>query len=404
MSDPVGGTRDPRRDRRARIATLSGSGILLALGIVYLVSGFYMNLVVVGPGLANRAGTRVGDDFSAFYAAAREVAAGRPQALYSEDALRRAHAEAIGAEAPAYQWAYPPSLALLLLPLARLPPLAAYWAWVLATLLATALFLHAIVRHLPTVALILVFPGMVHAMICNQTGMSNAALLAGGIATLRASPLAAGLCLGALTYKPHVALLVPLALAAGGHRNALLAWTATALALVAASVAAFGLQAWAEFLSAARLNVAHVVAGRLPLDRMPTAYAALLSDGASAQAALVGQVIVTILAALAVAAVWSRSDRLSMQALALAAAIPLATPYAYDYDLAMLVVPFVLLADERRRGEAVPLWALGLLWVGPLVAPLVTASTGWHVGPPILAVLVGLATTAAGNRSRKALA
>lgn len=387
----MSGRREPRRERRARIATLSGAGILLALGIVYLVAGFHMNLVVVGPGLANRAGTRVGDDFSAFYAAAREVVAGRPQALYSEEALRRAHAEAIGAEAPRYQWAYPPTIALLLAPLACLPPLAAYWTWASASVAAIALSLHAIVRDARLVVLVLVFPGVVHAMICNQTGLLNAALLAGGLATLGTRPVVAGALLGLLTYKPQVALLLPLALAAGRHGRALAAWCAVALGLVAASVACFGAHLWGEFVSAARLNVAHVTAGHLPLDRMPTPYAALLLDGASPEAALVGQAAVTIAVALTVILVWRSTDRPAVRALALAAGTPLVTPYAYDYDLAMLVVPFVLLAAERRRGEDVPAWALIALWLGPLVVPLATQAAGWHVGPPLLAALVGRA-------------
>src|SRR5574342_91948 len=131
-----------------------------------------------------------------------------------------------------------------------------------------------------------------------------------------------------------------------------------------------------------------MTAGRYRLDRMPTPYAALLLDGASPEVALLGQMTMTILSALAVAVVWHRSTRLSMRALALAAAIPLATPYAYDYDLAILVVPFMLLAGERRHGEPVPLWALLALWLGPLAAPLVAYEAGWHLGPPILASLL----------------
>jgi hypothetical protein len=379
-------------DRR-RVVQISAAGILLAIGVAYLVMGTHMNLIVVGPGLANRTGTRVGNDFSQFYAAAREVAAGRIQAVYSQDALRRASAEAIGAddEWTYAQWAYPPTLGLLLAPLARLRPLPAYWTWVISTLLATALALHLVVRSVSLVALVFVFPGVVHAMICNQSALLNTALLAAGIATLRARPLAAGMCLGLLTYKPQAAMLLPVVLVAGRHGKAAAAWAATALGLVGASILAFGPGVWGDFLSAARMNVEHLNAGSYRLDRMPTPYAALLLDGASPQVALVGQMATTVLAALAAALVWRRSDRPSMQALALAAAVPLATPYAYDYDLAILVVPFVLLAGERRRGEAVPLWALLALWLGPLAIPLVAHEAGWHLGPPILASLVALA-------------
>jgi hypothetical protein len=121
---------------------------------------------------------------------------------------------------------------------------------------------------------------------------------------------------------------------------------------------------------------------------MPTLYAALLSDGASPQGAMALQVLASGAAALAVALVWRWSARPSTRALAVAAATPLATPYAYDYDTAMLVVPFVLLAAERRRGITVPAWVLATLWVAPLLVPLATQTTGWHPGPVVLAALL----------------
>src|SRR6185295_6874297 len=133
-------------EKARRIAQLSAAGLLLGLGIVYLVAGAYTNLVPVGPGLANRAGTRVGDDFSAFYAAAREVRAGHARALYAEDALRAAHADVIGTEAPRYPWAYPPTANLLVAPLPSAPLLGAYWSWVLASLAVTAIALAAATR------------------------------------------------------------------------------------------------------------------------------------------------------------------------------------------------------------------------------------------------------------------
>lgn len=381
----------PAREAARRITRLSATGILLALGVVYLVAGIHRNLVPVGPGLANRVGTRVGDDFSAFYAVAREVTRGRARAVYAEDALREAHARAIGAEAPRYQWAYPPTAGVLLAPLALLEPLAAYWTWTAAALAVALIALFRATRDAPVAALALVFPGVAHAMICNPTGLTHMALLAVAMAALGTRPALAGVATALLTYKPHLAWLPPLAFASAGRRRALAAWMLAALALPLVSLLAFGLGAWSDFLAAARLNVAHVDAGRLPLDRMPTPYAALLSNSAAPRVAAAGQVLVTAMAALAVVHLWRRSPRLGVSALALAAATPIATPYAYDYDMAMLAVPFVLLAAERRAGAAVPAWVLAALWVGPLLVPLVAQASGWHLGLPLLGALLAWA-------------
>jgi hypothetical protein len=60
----------------------------------------------------------------------------------------------------------------------------------------------------------------------------------------------------------------------------------------------------------------------------------------------------------------------------------------YDYDLATLVVPFLLLLDERRLGTAVPDWVLADLWLAPLLVPLASQMTGWHPGPLLLGAVL----------------
>ena len=60
------------------------------------------------------------------------------------------------------------------------------------------------------------------------------------MALLGRRPVIAGLLLGALVVKPHLALLVPFWLAAGGQWRAFLAAGASALCLLAISWLAFG--------------------------------------------------------------------------------------------------------------------------------------------------------------------
>jgi hypothetical protein len=57
-------------------------------------------------------------------------------------------------------------------------------------------------------------------------------------------PILAGFCFGALCYKPHFALLVPVALLAGQHWRALAASLGSAAALCGLSLVVFGWQTW----------------------------------------------------------------------------------------------------------------------------------------------------------------
>src|SRR3546814_1775922 len=64
------------------------------------------------------------------------------------------------------------------------------------------------------------FPGALLGASHAQTGLLTSGLQAGAAKLLRDRPVAAGLCIGALIVKPHLALLFPVALAAGRHWSA----------------------------------------------------------------------------------------------------------------------------------------------------------------------------------------
>src|ERR1700744_2183526 len=88
-----------------------------------------------------------------------------------------------------------------------------------------------------------------------QNGAFTAALMGGGILLLEKRPLMAGTLLGALCIKPHLALLVPIALAAGGHWRAFFAAGLTALALTGLSFLLVGAQASTGVLQNAPINM-----------------------------------------------------------------------------------------------------------------------------------------------------
>ena len=73
------------------------------------------------------------------------------------------------------------------------------------------------VPHRATFLLLLSFPGTYQNFIHGQNGFLSAAILGGGLLCLNRFPFIAGFIFGFLTYKPHLAILVPVVLAAGKH-------------------------------------------------------------------------------------------------------------------------------------------------------------------------------------------
>jgi len=84
-----------------------------------------------------------------------------------------------------------------------------------------------------------------------QNSLLTAALFGAGTLWIDHRPILAGLCFGALCYKPHFGLLVPVGLLAGCHWRALGAAFGSAAALCALSLIVFGWETWNGFLAAA---------------------------------------------------------------------------------------------------------------------------------------------------------
>src|SRR5260370_18040938 len=96
-----------------------------------------------------------------------------------------------------------------------------------------------------------------------------------------------------------MALLLPIALAAGGRWRVLVAAAATVAILVAASVVLFGAEAWVGFFRQATLQRLLMENGDSAWHRMPTAFAALRLLGSSVAAPYIMQAGSAILAILA---------------------------------------------------------------------------------------------------------
>jgi hypothetical protein len=332
-------------------------------------------------------------DFNTFYAI-HGLLADHPAASAYDPTLIR-HAEILAAtqaypgptaerfaQMPTFLWLYPPTATLLMWPLGALPYWIAYAAWGIATL---AVWLGAVRRICPDPAALpvaLALPATFINGMFGQMGFLTAGLLGWGLVLLVERPILAGIAFGLLTVKPHFGLFLPIALLCGGHWRAVGAACATALALAGASVAVFGVEPWAAFLTHAGQNSGALMeTGAVPWSLMPTVFPALRLLGLSVNASYAGQGVAALLALASVMWSWRRPGPPSLQACVLCLATLLALPFAYAYDLTVLALPLFWLAADgfRTRLEAalvilaalLPLLAAGLGKLGVPVAPLV---------------------------------
>lgn len=82
-----------------------------------------------------------------------------------------------------------------------------------------------------------------------QNGALSAAILGMGLVLVPSRPVMAGVCIGLLSYKPHLGLLLPLALGAAGYWRTFAAAAATTVALVLATTMVFGAESWTSFIA-----------------------------------------------------------------------------------------------------------------------------------------------------------
>ena len=343
-------------------------------------------------------------DFTAFWAAAKLALAGEPMAAFEPDRLRAAMALPPGMPPGDLLWLYPPGWHMAVAPLGALPFPAAYLAYSAVTLAAFAAALRPLAAPLPGgIPLALAAPAVLIALILGNNSLLWTAGLVGALAGLASGRAAlAGLLIAALTLKPQLGLLVPVALVAGGHWRVILWAVLGTVAIVAVSTAVMGVAYWQHFLATLEGMSALMATEIVRFERMMTWYALARMGGLAQDVALPLQLAVTLGAAAAVGRVWSRPGAgLDIKAAALCTAIPLATPYAYHYEMTLTLAAALFLARDgfgARRWER--LWLLAL-WLGPV---LNLALAGWlapavYAAPLLTATLVLCVLRAGGPRA-----
>ena len=229
--------------------------------------------------LVDRYGGVVGFDFSHYYSASFLALNGKPALAYNPDILQATMQHLTGVKFKEYAYLYPPTFLLIILPLSLFPYLAALASWLSLTMVGYLAVLRKIAPHFLTPWMALAFPGTFLNIICGQNGFLSAIFLGGGLLLLVRSPWLGGVLLGLLSYKPHLSILVPVALIAGRHWKAFLAESITVTGLLLISGGVFGLKTWSAFWQYASSRHAIAANWHAPPAKFAHFFAFALSSG-----------------------------------------------------------------------------------------------------------------------------
>jgi alpha-1,2-mannosyltransferase len=308
-------------------------------------------------------------DFVSFYAAGRLTDVGTPWLAYDHMTHHIIEQQATEIGIPYNPFYYPPIFLLLCGILAKLPYLFAVMVFQAATLIPLLLAVRLILRGVSPVLLV-AFPAVFWTVGTGQNAFLTAALFASATFALDRRPVVAGLLFGALCYKPHFGLLVPVALVGGGHWRVIAAAAFSSLTLATISLMLFGWQTWQAYLSAAIESQSVYTTHAIFLGGLTSPYGAVIVFGGSPLLAGVTQAVITSLIGCSVAVVWRRVRSLPIRAALLVAATPVAVPIVMFYDLMLVGVAMAWLM-RAGRDDGFPPWsktALALLFVMPLLS------------------------------------
>jgi len=333
--------------------------------------------------LAETPVTTLRNDFAGLWSVGHMVLQGLASEAYLPDRALAAQAAFVPEHEVRLPWFYPPPVFALIAPLAALPYLPAFFLWTGGGLLCLSWSLRALAPSTPAVLLLLASPGLIWILRFGQAGVLAAALLGAALYFLaRGRPMAAGILIGLLTFKPHLGLLVPFALIAGKEWRAFAAATLTTLAIAAASTLAFGAEVWPRFFAAMGTAMAYQAEGALPHNQLVSLYASLRVLGLTNEFALAMQALLSLAVLAVVVRVWHRMGACLLSGALLAAGSLLAAPHVLGYDLALYAPAVAILAaDGLRRG-----WLPGeregyiLLWFWPLFSGAIADLTWFPVG------------------------
>ena len=275
--------------------------------------------------------------------------------------------------------------------LGAVPYLPALLAWQSFSLAIAGLTLQRILKNRRATLVALVSPLTPLVLAHGQNSFLTSGLLGGGLVLLDDRPELAGCLLGALVYKPQLALvLVPLLLLTRRWR-ALIAAASSAAALVLISTTMWGVESWSAFAASLHMGREYMEQGTAGFYKSPSLFSMARLWGGSVEVGYAAQLVGILMAFLLV---WrSAGEKANLRAVGVCAAVALSTPYLFDYDMAVVGLGGAFLYAEGRDRGFLPFErsALAFIWVAPWLSRPAAQYLALPLGPAAMLLLAWVA-------------
>ena len=366
-------------------------GWALAAALVYPFLGLDLIRALASPIWQVGDGTMLGRDFVNVYTAGHMVVGGPLRDIYDIQAYQAYQQSLFGGAVLGHNYSYSPVSFFYVWLFAPFPYLVALILWLVVTGGAFLLAARPWLRDARLPAwLALVLPASLMNIWAGHYGFFIGALWLAAWRLLERRPRLAGLLVGLMIVKPHLAVLMPIVLARRGAWTAFVFAALTSAGLVLASGLIFGWAYWAAYVGDTLFAQAAMIGdtGQFFLRMMPTAAPSLLLAGLPPWAAWSVQAAAALAAVAAL--LWFMPKEPGRAGLATACATFLVLPYAFVYDMTAVSLAAALLLG--RPGAALrPLWRAVLMLAFLLPVMAVSANNaGIPLGPPLVAFLLVL--------------
>ncbi len=370
----------PPQEARARAAALEVSRPLRVALCVCWAASVLIGAVKLVAALGRAPHRPLIFDFHCFMIAGRLTWEGRLADSYDVRTMIRLE-QLAGGQTVILPWSYPPLFALVLAPLSQAPIVLAFCLFVLGGFALFWVALHRLAPRSAWLVLATLAPCTIINLNVGQNGFLTGGLFAlAAAAFVRRKPGQGGLAIGALVYKPHMALVWPVLLAVRGRWATAMAAGAVAAALTGASFLVVGPEPFKAFLGASALAT-RSVAAYYEVHRMTSLYATGITLGLPPGAALAVHVAGALATIVGMVWIGRRLPGPSQAGLAIMSTIFL-SPYFFDYDLPVFGVGLALVLPELAA--RMTRLRLGLL-LGVIAAAQVAgvAVNDWAVRPSL---------------------
>jgi hypothetical protein len=354
--------------------------------IIAVVLWTMWGIVMSTPGPRDRFGKVKGTDFLEFYVAGSFAREGRLQDFYDVPTqYARAQSIAPGADDTLYLPVHSPSIALVFAPLSAIayPSAVLVWAIIVIGLYAAAVALvwrqcdglRSYRRE--TIVAMASFPGLYATVLHGQTSVIALLAVGAAFAALRnGRPVAAGLALGCLAFKPHWMAAVAAVFVIALEWRVVLAMGVSAAAQFGAAAAIVGSRAMRAY-AGMMMSIPRI--DNLLEPHPGDSLRAFFRVFVPVESIALGLYVAASLAVIIVTArLWRSGAAFELRASAILVATILISPHAFAYDLVLLAPAFLLLANWMAAQGGAPsrqlhlqvVWSLCALFMAPLLAAI----------------------------------